>query len=249
MFEKLKTTTAKQWILFIILSLAITDIIILTDIPLLKQSITFLFFILIPGMLLLNVLKLYEMEFIKKFLLSVGLSISILIFTGLALNITYPFLAQPLSLIPVLSSLNLVVIILALLDYRLNREKFNIQNIFNFSFKMGDKLLSLLIFPIIFPLLAILGTFLMNNYLNNIILLLMLFLILIYLILVTYFRDKVHKLTYPLSIWLIGLSLLLMHGLTSNHIIMGLEPARYAGSLVFHAEYISVDLGELPLGY
>jgi uncharacterized membrane protein len=59
---------------------------------------------------------------------------------------------------------------------------------------------------------------------------------------VVYFRERVNNLTYPIAVWLIGLSLLLMHGLTSNHIIMGLEPARYPGSLVFHAEYYCYQL-------
>jgi len=75
-----------------------------------------------------------------------------------------------------------------------------------------------LILPFLFPLLAILGTYLMNISQNNILLLIMLILIPLYLIVVVYYRDRIHPVTYPLSVSLIGLSLLLMHGLTSYHL-------------------------------
>jgi len=67
--------------------------------------------------------------------------------------------------------------------------------------------------------MAILGTYLMNNTQNNIILLTMLFLIPIYIIVIAYLKDRIHPVTYIVSLYMIGLSLILMHSLTSTHII------------------------------
>ena len=47
----------------------------------------------------------------------------------------------------------------------------------------------------------------------------MLFLIPIYVAVIVYLRNRIPKITYPIAIWMISLSLLLMHGLTSHYII------------------------------
>ena len=47
----------------------------------------------------------------------------------------------------------------------------------------------------------------------------MLFLIPLYLVAIVYLQKKVHWATYPLALWLISLSLLLMYGLTSTYLM------------------------------
>ncbi|WP_300426721.1 DUF2206 domain-containing protein [Methanobacterium sp.] len=58
----------------------------------------------------------------------------------------------------------------------------------------------------------------MNIREYNLIILVMLFLIPIYLACLLIFKKNVHPANYPLAIWLISLALLLLNGLTSNHI-------------------------------
>jgi uncharacterized membrane protein len=137
---------------------------------------------------------------------------------GLFLNILYPILSEPLSLIPLLLTLNIVMGILAVFAYQRNRE-LDTSSIFNFKFKLGDKLLAPLIFPILFPLMAVLGTYLMNTSLNNILILAMILLIPFYVVVVAYLRDRIHPYTYPVALFMIGMGLVLMHALTSAHII------------------------------
>ncbi|MDY9923100.1 DUF2206 domain-containing protein [Methanobacterium sp.] len=216
---KIKNFNRNGWVLSILIALLVTDLIIILNLDLLKQAIPFIFFTIIPGMLIVNILRLHKMEFLKKFVLSVGLSISLLIFTGFLLNSLYPFIPKPLALEPVLIALNLEVALLALLDYHRSQQSFSMGDIFNFKLNPESGLLAPLIFPFIFPILAILGTYLMNNHQNNLILIVMLFLIPAYLVVIFYLKDRINPLTYPVSLWLIGLGLLLMHGLTSNHII------------------------------
>jgi uncharacterized membrane protein len=210
---------ADQWFLLIIITLLITDLVVILNLNLLKQAIPFIFFSTVPGLLIINILGLQKLEFLKKVVLSVGISITLLMFTGLLLNSLYPLITEPLSMWPVLIAINTELVLLALLEYHKNKKSFNINEIFNFKLETKNWLLAPLIFPFIFPIMAILGTYLMNNYQNNLIIMAMLFLIPIYLIAIFYLKDRINPFTYPISLWLIGLGLLLMHGLTSNNII------------------------------
>jgi uncharacterized membrane protein len=218
MLNMIKRFQAKEWFIITILMLLITDLVIVLNQPILRDIIPFLFFSIVPGFLVITILRLNKIEFLIKFLFSVGLSISLLLAVGLFLNILYPILLKPLSLIPVLVSLNILTVVLTVFAYQRNRS-FGTSSIFNFKFRLGDKLLAPLIFPILFPLLAVLGTYFMNTTLNNILILTMLFLIPVYIVLVAYLRDRVHPYTYPVALFMIGIGLVLMHALTSAHII------------------------------
>ena len=59
----------------------------------------------------------------------------------------------------------------------------------------------------------------MNTSVNNIIILSMLFLIPPYLVVVAYLKDRIHPVTYPIALFMIGIGLILMHSLTSFNII------------------------------
>ncbi|MBI5680682.1 MAG: DUF2206 domain-containing protein [Methanobacterium sp.] len=216
---------------FIIILMLLTDMVILLDVPFLRQILAFLFFTIVPGMLILQVLKIDISNILKKMALSVGISVSLLMFLGLLLNSLYPYLLKPLSIFPLLISLNLIVVILALAAYRMNKKGLVIGKI-NLNLDLKGKLTSVIIFPIIFPFMAVFGTYLMNTQGNNIILLLLLFLILIYVVVTIYLRDRISNLTYPFALWMIGLTILLIHGLSSYH-LMGRD---------VHIEYFSFQL-------
>ena len=205
--------------MLIISMLFLTDIVILLNVPFLREIISFLFFTIVPGAIILSILRLNKINFLKKVVLSVGLSISFIIFAGLLLNSLYPILIKPLSLIPLLVSFNLILVVLALIAYQRNKDDFDVRDIFNLNLDMGNKLKSPMIFPVIFPFMAVLGTYLMNTTQNNIILMAMLFLIPVYIIAVVYLKDRIHHATYPIALSMIAMSLLLMNGLTSNYIM------------------------------
>ena len=189
MLNTIKSFQAKEWFIITILMLLITDLVIILNLPFLRDIIPFLFFTIIPGFLIVTILRLNKTEFLIKFPLSVGLSVSLLLGLGFFLNILYPILLKPLSLIPVLLSLNILIVILSFYAYQRNRE-LNTSTIFNFKFKQGDKLLAPLIFPILFPFIAVLGTYLMNTTLNNILIFALFFLIPVYIIVVAYLKDR-----------------------------------------------------------
>jgi len=218
-FKKIRNFKAREWFLSVLIMLILTDLTIFFNVPFLREAFTFLFFTVVPGILILQILKLNKISFLKKMLLWVGLSVGLMILIGLFLNSLYPMIIQPLSIIPVIISFNIVIVLLLIAAYKRSRENFNIEDVFNIKVESSGKLISPLIFSTIFPFLAIFGTYLMNTTQNNIILLLLLLLIPSYVLVIVYLKEKIYDSTYPFSIWMIGLSLLLIHGLTSNYII------------------------------
>ncbi|NPV51546.1 MAG: hypothetical protein HPY60_10190 [Candidatus Methanofastidiosum sp.] len=103
-------------ILYLILLMFIMDIAIFMDIPILRQSLPFIFFSTIPGYLLVKIMNL-DLKLLEKSLLSVGLSLAMLIFTGLVINTAYPIIKRPVSLLPMVISLNLLTAILLIVYY------------------------------------------------------------------------------------------------------------------------------------
>ncbi|MGB7533084.1 MAG: DUF2206 domain-containing protein [Halobacteriota archaeon] len=168
-----------------------------------------------------------KIEFLKKFVLSVGLSITFLMFVGLFLNQLYLAIgiSKPLSTSSLVVSFTVILVILAVIAYKRNKEDLYLPDVSNIRSDLKkDHFISPLLFPIIFPFLSVFGTYLMNTEGNNIILLIMFFLIPIYIALVVLIPKlklgvSIPKSTYPVAILMIGIALLLSHGLTSHYLI------------------------------
>lgn len=122
MLDELKNFGIKKWLLSLITLLLLTDIMVILNVPYLRVILVFLTFSTVPGILIIHLLRLNKLEFIKKALLTVGLSISFIMFTALLLNSFYPLLLKPISLVPVLVFFNAVLIILAIGAYFRNRD-------------------------------------------------------------------------------------------------------------------------------
>ena len=210
----------KGCFVFVISILLIADLAILLNIPFLRQIFGFLFLTILPGLLILQILKLSKIEFTEKIVLLVGLSISFLMFFGLIIN--YLSLSvgykTPLAMIPLLILFNLAFIVLAVIGYKANKEQ--IFSLSNINLSASEK--AFLIVPILFPALSIFGMHVMNATANNLILMFLLFLIPIYVAFVCFFNQKFSKRMYPVVIFLISISLLLLLSLRSNH-LMGID--------------------------
>jgi len=207
----------KKCFSIILLLVLITDLVILLNIPFLRQITGFLFLTLLPGLLILHILKLNKLGFVEKCILSWGVSISFLLFFGLLINSSLFNLdyKTPLATIPLLISFNIAFIVLVAIGYKVNKEPF--FSLPNLNLTISEK--AFLIVPILFPALSIFGMHRMNTTDNNIILMFLLFLIPIYVIFVCIFNHKFPKRFYPFVIFLISISLLLLLSLRSNHLI------------------------------
>jgi uncharacterized membrane protein len=207
---------AKKWFVFVISIFLLADLAILLGIPFLRQTLGFLFLTLLPGLLILQILKLNKIGFTEKAVLSVGLSISFLMLFGLLLNNLSLSLGYetPLTTVSLLISFSITFFVLAIIGYRTNKD--SIFSLPNLNLTTPEK--AFLIVPISFPALSILGTHLMKITDNNIILMFLLFLIPAYVVCVCFFNHKFPKRLYPVVIFLISISLLLIFMMRFPHI-------------------------------
>ena len=217
MVEPPMTLNIKRFFFLILIFLIATNVAILLNIPFLRQVFGFLFLTILPGVLILEILKLNKIGSTEKFVLSVGLSVSFLMFFGLLVNnlSLYFGYETPLATIPLLISFNLSFIVLATIGCMVNQEP--IFSFPNLNLTIPEK--AFLIVPILFPALSIFGMHIMNTTDNNIILMFLLFLIPAYVVFVCLFNQKFPKRLYPIVIFLISISLLLLRSLRSNHLI------------------------------
>jgi len=207
----------KKYFYILTALILIADLAILLNIPFLRQIFGFLFLTILPGLLILQILKLDKIGFTEKFVLSVGLSISFLMFFELLINTLSLSLwyETPLATIPLLISFNIAAFALILVAYRMNNDA--VFSLPDSNLTSSEK--AFLIVPILFPALNIFGMHIMNTTDNNIVLMFLLLLIPIYVAFVFLKNQKFPERIYPLVIFLISISLLVMLALRSNHII------------------------------
>ena len=217
MIDMHKSLDARKIFLLSIGLLISADVVILLDIPFLRQILGFLFLTILPGLLILQVLKLNKINYTEKFVLSVGLSISFLMFFGLLVNnlsLTLGY-KTPLATTPLLISFNIAFVVLAIIGCKINKEP--ILSLPNIELTASEK--AFLVVPSLFPTLSIFGMHVMNTTDNNILLMALLFLIPIYVAFIYLFNHKFSDRLYPVVIFLISISLLLLLSLRSNHIM------------------------------
>ncbi len=221
MAERGVNLSSIKWFGLVITIIALTNITIILDIPVLRQILGFIFLTFIPGFVLLSLLKLNRLGLLEKIVLSVGLSLAFLMLFGLLVNSLSLALGytKPLSTVSLLISFSTATIILAIIAYIRNKAiTFSSSNL-----RLTTREKALLILPSLFPLLSIVGMRIMNLTDNNIILMVLLFLIPAYVIFISFYRSQVPQRLYPSLIYLISISLILMLSLRSNH-IMGSDP-------------------------
>ena len=217
MTRMIKNLDGGGFFLLLMVLLISTDIAILLDIPFLRQILGFLFLTILPGLLILQILKLNELGSSEKFILTWGLSISFVLLFGLLINNSSLSLGYetPLAAIFLLILFNLVFVVLAIIGYKTNKDL--LLSPPNLNLSTTEK--AFLIVPILFPALSIFGMHVMNITDNNIILMFLLFLIPAYVAFVCLFNQRFPKRLYPVVIFSISISLLLLMALRSNHII------------------------------
>lgn len=234
--KSIKDSLKNKFIIIIAL-LFIADVAIFLDFPFLRQILVFACFMIIPGLLFLYALKLNKIDIFRKFVLSYGVSISLLMFTALFINFLYPSIGipKPLSTTSLVISYNVVILILCFIVYKRNENEVGVWNGFNIKSNIkNNELISPLMFAIFIPFLSILGTHLMNTTGNNIILLAIPFLILIYAVFIIYFNKSIPKITYPIAILMIGITLTFILPLRGEYMIIGSD-----GAVEYHSFWLT----------
>lgn len=193
------------------------DILVISDFPFLRQIFGFLFLSFIPGFLILRILKLNEIGFTERFVLSIGLSVFFLMFFGIILNnISLKFgYVTPLSPMFLLTVFSIIFIVLLILGYTVNEESVN----FSLNLTLNPLEKKFLIIPIILPTLSLFGIYVMNTTNSNVLLMFLFLLVPSYVVFVSISKEAFPVKLYPIVIFLISISLLLLLPLRSNNII------------------------------
>jgi uncharacterized membrane protein len=203
----------KQPLLFLLLFHLLLYVVVLLNIPVIRQIAVFIFLSFIPGFVLLKLLKLTETFIVKKILFAVGLSLAFLMLTGLLINELFFALgiSTPLLSTPLLISISFLTLVLSFIAYRQDLIV-NLKLIEN-SFNLKDVVpKSIIILPLI---LGIVG----SVYTNVIILSLMVISIVI-LCSISIFSHKFFSIkSLSVVLFIISLTLLIQVVLTSKYIM------------------------------
>jgi len=177
---------------------------ILFDIPVARQIISFTYFTVMPGLLIILLIRPRELDQIEVLVFSVGLSVAILMFIGLSVNELGPLLGnfRPLSLTPLLTALNIFLLTVTLLiALRNNRSSL-------FETEINWRITPSLIFLISLPVISIFGAIWTTIYGNNIFLLLTIALVALLILLGAFSKRILPQNLYVIAVFIISLSII-----------------------------------------
>lgn len=180
------------------------------EIPILRQVVGFVYLTFVPGIVIIRLLKIHRLGIVETILLSTGLSVSFLMFSGFFLNTVLSFLNinSPLSFRNVVLFTTAIVAILCIISYRTNRfYQYELPPL-----NISSTALCLMLLPV----LGIIGTYFVNFHSNNILLLILIALIAFIPVLVA--AKKIPSVLYPLTLVVIAISLLFHNSLISMYI-------------------------------
>lgn len=184
-------------------------------IPIFNDIITLLYVALVPGVLILRVLKLHKLGNTFTTLLSVGLSILSVMLVGLFMNQVYPHfgISRPIETIPLLVTFTIYNMILLFVAYKRDSEYFHYSSSkLSFELLTSNQFLCLCILPLI----AIIGAYTLQYYGRNEIQILLLLLICALVLAMAWGYLKSEY--YHIAIFSIAISILYYSVLISNHI-------------------------------
>ncbi len=192
---------------------ALVCISIVVDIPVVRQVLGFIFFIIVPGYLLLRLIRPKCGNLAETVLFSVGLSIALLSIIGVLVNGlgSLQLLFRPLSTEPMTIAVNIVVFVMIIADFFKNRD----LKPFNFE---GVKFWPFLSF-LGLPILSIISVLLIRDYGSNILAISLVIAVPVIVIL-SVVSDRIsskRSLYYPWIIVSVVIALLLSQALLSNY--------------------------------
>ena len=191
--------------------------VVLFNIPYLRQVFGFFLLTFLPGFLFTNISLLGKFNFYDRMVLSVGLSASFLMFFGLLINFVFPLfgLSHPLDSLLLMPSISLVLLILVLGEYKYY-PRFIFIRYSDLYLSNHDKIF--LSFGLLFPILSIYGMRLLTYYADNSLLMIYLILIPIYIASLCIYNTSISPKAYPIISLCICFSLLLLFMLRYPHI-------------------------------
>lgn len=180
----------------------------------LRELVTFLFYTYIPGLVLLRVLRMHRLGGVMTALLSVAVSVVVMMFSGLALNLLYLELSGPLPFTLPTVTIGQTAIVLLLLTLAFVTDRRNgsepMLDLSPFLTTPAFALYSL-------PLMAVLATYMLNGW--NIAWLQIVLLLIIAAAVLALLIVRVPSQLYPVAVVCIALAVLLHTSLVSRFVV------------------------------
>jgi len=172
---------------------------------------------LLPGILILGILKIHSIEPIEYFFYSIGLSIAFIMFTSLLINILLPLMhiVKPITILPLSVTYILLIFLLCILYY--NRDKDYKSTLSRNKISLFKDIISPVnLFLFLIPLLTTLGSMIIPVYHNITFSVISIMLIILIMSVVTYKKGFNEKYFY-LLIYVISIALLLHTTMASSY--------------------------------
>jgi uncharacterized membrane protein len=221
MIEKLIQRFGIKPILYLVLGIILLNAVLglnaLAIVNIIRPIIGFLSITIIPGFLILIILKISNLTFSKTILYSVGLSITVAMLSGLFINTFLPIIGiqKPLTFLPITWTLFSIVIILSILAY-IKYRNYPVEKI---SYIRNQKsFLPILLFLTLIPVWAVLGATTVAIRNNNIYLLILIPVIAIAVVTLVVIKN-LPSYIYSYAVFTIALALLLHETLISPYLI------------------------------
>ena len=207
--------------------------------PFLRLIIGFIYLTFVPGIVAVRVLKLHKLDYVELLLYTIGLSVLIVMLTVLFTSELFMYLGfrNPVSTLPSIIGLNIIVLILCFFCYVLDKD-FSSASTIDIKELLSPNILILSIIPFV----SIFGTYLVNFYNNNILLMCLIVLLVLIFILIAWDKFIPGKL-YPYCLFIFSISLLYHNSLISLHLTgWDIHYAYYFSSLVNTPGYLDLQL-------
>ncbi len=196
---------------FIVSFQLLTNVVVLLDVPYVRQVVGFVYLTFVPGLVILKTFRRHKGDFSETILFAIGLNIALLMLLGLFLNELFLLarVVSPLSTLPLLATMNIIVLLPLLLSHTRNA-----------SFAIDNSVLSyrLLLF-IGIPSLSILGALAVNDFGSNSLLLLMIAIIAGLVSLGIIFKKLLPIKFYQIAIFAVAIALLFHSSLITNYLV------------------------------
>lgn len=191
---------------------------IMLDLPVVRQVIGFLYLSIVPGAVILRALRLEGKTFIEEISLSIGSSISLLMFLGLLINETVSLtgIVHPLSIFPLMFSLTTIISIICIYIYLTEKGLAKPED--STALRKKRTWWSTAILILALPFLSIFGSLLASSFSTNVVLLLLILGISSIFLLTVTSKKILPEQLYSLAIVTITLVLLLQTTMVSQYI-------------------------------
>ena len=220
-----------------------------------REIVGFIYLTVVPGFILVRLLRIDELGLAETVLFSVGLSVGFLMILGLLVNTLYPLtgMPEPLSSTVLLITIVIVVGLLSLADFLTSRKKIQKEepkrNTTKPSHDRKKTILRILPFTFL-PILAVVGTTMVNVYGNNLTLLLMFFLTTILIALASLSSKFNCGSIHAIVLIAVALTLLLHQSLISSYIYGGDSHMEYhVFRITQSSSQWNQNVGSTDLGY